>query len=163
MALRSTAQSSDWYEKINTKIKISRSEVVNLQHLLTLIDKCVLSSIENPDSGKHIHDLNEIRTRIHEIEFYQFLNDEVHAAVIKKSKVLEDKGLRRVFDSPDSVHFPWDVKADAEALYIRWIGGNIGMYAEHGRSLVESMTQDCLSSHGPVLFPLFCCRLLLTS
>lgn len=139
--LRPTAQSSEWYGNIDIKQKFSRSDVVNLGYLVTLIERCVSSGSDSSDNNKHSTNLNELRTRIHQAEHQQFLKPEEHAAIIKKSRVLEDNGLPRIFDdkSPDSLCFPWDIRADAEALFIRWISGNIGKFIP---------LADCFNEHN---------------
>jgi hypothetical protein len=54
------------------------------------------------------------------MEFYDFLTP----IIVKKSKVLDDDtGLPQIFNDPDKVGFPWDIKADALAIYLRWLKG----------------------------------------
>ncbi len=62
------------------------------------------------------------------MEFYDFLS----GALVKKSKVLEEEGLPAIFKDEEGVGFPWDVKADALALYLRWLSGVIDPHLLRG-------------------------------
>lgn len=50
------------------------------------------------------------------MEFYEFLS----GVIVKKSRVLESEGLPQIFEDQRDI-FPWDLKADAETLFIRWM------------------------------------------
>ena len=64
---------------------------------------------------------SELRKKLHEMEFYPFPNE----VLVKKSKVLEsDVGLQ-IFDGPNKHMFPWDLAADAEALWMHSMSGDL--------------------------------------
>jgi hypothetical protein len=54
------------------------------------------------------------------MRFYGFLS----GVLIKRSKLLDNGGLSRIFDNNDGL-FPWDIKADALVLQERWLAGKI--------------------------------------
>lgn len=100
------------------KEKHSRSDVETVKYLGTLIRRRQdLPRDSNPDRL-----YSEIRQRLHQMEFYDFIS----GVILKKSKVLDDtRGLAAIFDenSSHAVHYPWDIRADAESLYLRWMHG----------------------------------------
>jgi len=64
------------------------------------------------DTERHFQ---KLRKRLHEMEFYPSLS----GVLVKISKVLESDGLLQIFDGPNKDIFPWDIAADAEALWLR--------------------------------------------
>ncbi|KFY17460.1 hypothetical protein V492_00654 [Pseudogymnoascus sp. VKM F-4246] len=124
-------RSSEWYEKINMKEKYSRGDLQSVSYICTLCQKYVAAR----DTGEREKAATEIRTKLHEMEFFQCIS----GILIKKSRVLEDDGLPRIFDNQDGVEFPVDLRADAKALYLRWIVGDLdshllrGITTEKGR------------------------------
>ncbi|KFY31725.1 hypothetical protein V493_00854 [Pseudogymnoascus sp. VKM F-4281 (FW-2241)] len=124
-------RSSDWYEKINMKEKYSRGDLQTVAYIRTLCQKYVAAGSED-ERGKIT---TETRTKLHEMEFSQCIS----GIIIKKSRILEDDGLPRIFDNQDGVEFPPDLRADAKALYLRWIVGDLdshllrGITSEKGR------------------------------
>jgi hypothetical protein len=122
---RPDARNSKWYSEINMKEKFPRSNLVTLQHFRDLVRKCV-DAVRNGEDPTEKHD--NLRRRLHEMEFYSFLN----GALIKKSKVLESDGLEAIYDDLHDIDFPWDLKADALALSIRWLKGDIDPHLLRG-------------------------------
>lgn len=100
------------------KEKHSRSDVETVKYITTIVKRRQdLPPTTNPDRL-----YSELRQRLHQMEFYDFIS----GVVLKKSKVLDEKqGLPAIFDEQFSndVHYPWDIRADAESLYLRWMQG----------------------------------------
>ncbi|OBT65521.1 hypothetical protein VE03_04954 [Pseudogymnoascus sp. 23342-1-I1] len=124
-------RSSEWYEKINMKEKYSRGDVQSVAYIHTLCQNYVGAR----DGTEREKIATELRTKLHEMEFFRCIS----GIIIKKSRVLEDDGLPRIFDNQDDVEFPVDLCADAKALYLRWIVGDLdshllrGITTEKGR------------------------------
>ncbi|KFY75092.1 hypothetical protein V499_04902 [Pseudogymnoascus sp. VKM F-103] len=124
-------RSSEWYEKIDMREKYSRGDLQLVAYLRTLCQ----NSVAARDDGERKKITAEIRTKLHEMEFFQC----VSGIIIKKSRILEDDGLPRIFANQDGVDFPFDLRADAKALYLRWIVGDLdshllrGITTEKGR------------------------------
>ncbi len=73
------------------------------------------------------------------MEFYDFIT----GIVLVKSKVLTDKcGLPLIFDTnlQKGVQFPWDIRADAEALYLRWLSGILDPHLLRGIDTLRKKT-----------------------
>ncbi|KAI9806464.1 MAG: hypothetical protein M1833_003651 [Piccolia ochrophora] len=114
---RTVAQRSEWYDNIDPRGKFSRQDLATLQHVRTLIKDCERGT-ERFDDLSPI--FSNLRKRIHQMEFYGFLT----GTLIKRSKVLEeDVGLPLLFQTASKVSYPWDIRADAEALFLRWLQG----------------------------------------
>jgi len=110
---------SDWYLNANMKQSFKRSDVQQLAYVKTLINNVIVAAKRQAnDIEKHT---SELRTHLHDMEFYPFLSD----VLIRKSKVLEAEGVLQILDGPNKDLFPWDIRADAEALWQRWMSGDI--------------------------------------
>lgn len=120
----SRIRSSEWYEKINMKEKYSRGDLQSVAYIRTLCQNYVGAR----DGGEREKIAAEIRMKLHEMEFFQCIS----GIIIKKSRVLEDDGLPRIFDNQDGVEFPVDLRADAKALYLRWIVGDLDSHLLRG-------------------------------
>ncbi|KAL5346263.1 hypothetical protein ACLOAV_008531 [Pseudogymnoascus australis] len=117
-------RSSEWYEKINMKEKHSRGDVQSVAYIRTLCQNYVAAR-----NGTELEKITtELRTKLHEMEFFRCIS----GIIIKKSRVLEDDGLPRIFDNQDGVEFPVDLCADAMALYLRWIVGDLDSHLLRG-------------------------------
>jgi hypothetical protein len=125
---RTTNKLSDWYENINMNEKWSRSDLQTVMYAMEVIKNSVVSMQDGDESqtDKSVFDL--LRKEIHGMEFYPFLS----AIIIKKSKILQPEGLPRIFDNDEDVTFPWDIQADARALYQRWVVGDIDSHLLRG-------------------------------
>lgn len=124
-------RSSDWYEKVNMRDKYSRGDLQSVAYIRTLCQNYIAAG----KGGEREKITTEIRTKLHEMEFFQCIS----GVIIKKSRILEDDGLPRIFDNQNGVEFPFDLRADAKALYLRWIVGDLdshllrGITSEKGR------------------------------
>ncbi|KFX98086.1 hypothetical protein O988_04539 [Pseudogymnoascus sp. VKM F-3808] len=117
-------RSSEWYEKINMREKYSRGDLQSVAYIRTLCQ----SYIGARDSSEREKITTELRTKLHEMEFFRCIS----GIIIKKSRILEDDGLPRIFDNQDGVEFPLDLCADAKALYLRWIVGDLDSHLLRG-------------------------------
>lgn len=95
--------------------RFSRSDLETLKYVLILI--------KNVETGARIGEdmkplFEKLRKRLHAMEFYDFLS----GVLIRKSKVLEEHGLDAI-NEDQTVGYPWDVRADALALYRKWRNG----------------------------------------
>lgn len=116
---------TEWYDNINMKAKFSRGDRAMLEYVKQLIKNSVEAAKNNGDKEKWF---SELRNYIHDMASYQFLQP----VLIKKSGVLEEDGLPLIFSGPDKDLFPWDVVSDAEALWGRWISGDIDGFILRG-------------------------------
>ena len=99
------------------KEKFSRADLANLQHVNTLIVQCEREAAPRGDAEVIFA---KIRQRLHQMQFFDFLS----GVVVKKSKVLDELvGLPRIYLNAAGVEYPWDIRADAEALQLRWLQG----------------------------------------
>jgi hypothetical protein len=103
-----------------------------------IIDLC-LEAVSRKNDAEINTRFDELRTKLHEMEFYEFPKLDV---LIKKSKVLEDGGLKRIFEGPGALQFPWDIKADAETLYSRWMNGDRDPSLLRGLATTKSTTEE---------------------
>lgn len=97
--------------------KFSRRDLDSLKAIYSLIQEC---SEKAEFSHKTEISLQRLRTRLHQAEFYDFLS----GVLIKKSKLLEEGGLSKVYNA-ESSPFPWDIRADSLALHQRWLYGRL--------------------------------------
>jgi hypothetical protein len=115
-------RSAEWYAEINpakTRKDLKRSdEMAIAQYFRSEVRDCIEAQKIGKDTSVPF---SRLRTRIHEMEFYRFLD----RALIKKSKILEPHGLRQIIDGPDNRIFPYDIRADAEVLWRRWMSGDL--------------------------------------
>lgn len=129
-------KSSEWYASINLKEKYSRSDLQAVSYINTLCQNYASTSKRGDGETEKI--LPELRKRLHEMEFYPFLS----GVIIKKSRVLEEDGLPRIFDNQEGVEFPWDVRADARALYLRWVIGDLDPHLLRGIVTTKGQLQS---------------------
>lgn len=93
----------------------SRSDLGTLQFILILIQNCETGA----RIGENLAPLFEkLRKRIHDMETYDF----VSGVLLRKSKVLEDKGLDSIIED-ETVGYPCDIRSDALGLYRKWRNG----------------------------------------
>ncbi|KAI9744466.1 MAG: hypothetical protein M1818_001995 [Claussenomyces sp. TS43310] len=131
---------SAWYASISTRKEPPRGHVIAMGYIKNLIQNCVTAvrSDNNPNLC-----LSNLRTKLHEIEFFSWLTDD-SGPVIKKSGVLEKGGLMTIFDDPNDV-FPWDLKADALALYRRWMRADLDGHLLRGIDTVKGTLSSGLN------------------
>ena len=107
-----------------------------MKYVIILIQKCT-AAVSAEEDLKTL--FNTLRNRLHAMEFFDFLSD----VLMKKSKVLEEKGLKSVIYGTD-VEYPWDIRADAMSLHEKWLHGIIdphllrGVETKQGKSLALS-------------------------
>lgn len=107
-------RSSESYTRARPNTEINRTDLTALQYVSYLIEKCVTDPTETR--------FGDLRTHIHEMECAsKFHNQEL----IDTSRILGDKGLKRIFEGRGSDVFPWDIKVDAESLWKRWTAGDL--------------------------------------
>ena len=92
----------------------TRSELVNLQYLITLIQQCQQKTIK---AGTELPGLFEqLRTHLQDVSLYGNVTD----VLVRDSKLLENGGLPSIFDNINC-DFPHDLSSDALALYTKWL------------------------------------------
>ncbi|KAG6999643.1 protein CSN12 [Physcia stellaris] len=92
----------------------TRSELVNLQYLITLIQQCQQRTIKG---GTGLPGLFEqLRTHLQDVSLYGNVTD----VLVRDSKLLENGGLPSIFDNINC-DFPHDLCSDALALYTKWL------------------------------------------
>ncbi|KIM98050.1 hypothetical protein OIDMADRAFT_168505 [Oidiodendron maius Zn] len=126
---------TEWYLNINMKEKFPRGDKATLDHIRQLITNCIDATKSNGNTEKWF---SELRTKIHEMDLYKF----VTPILVKKSKVLEPEGLLQIFDGPDKDVFPWDIAADAEALWLRWMGGDLDGFLMRGIVATKTVNEE---------------------
>lgn len=113
--LINTSEHPEWYDKVGNE-KFSRGHLQEISHTRTIIKNC-LDAYNRGDETTLKNRLSELAQKIHDMEFYPFLS----AILIKNSKILESGGLFYIFDGENAQVFPHYLRADAEALYTRWL------------------------------------------
>lgn len=109
-----------WYKRTplpNTRNKKNGGVDVSLGALKNHISSCHQSLLAN-DRHKSSQDLASLRKKLHDVIF-----EEVTPSLLKLHQLLHnERGLPSVFDSEynGGLRWPFDVKADAEELYIKW-------------------------------------------
>ncbi|KAI9817158.1 MAG: hypothetical protein M1827_001270 [Pycnora praestabilis] len=96
--------------------------------------------------GRH---LVVLRPRLHQMEFFDFLTYQS----IEKSRISnDDKGLPRNFSDVGVAGYPWNIEADAEALYLKWSLGILDPHLLRGirseKSTVSSTIKRMSHSLG---------------
>jgi hypothetical protein len=100
------------------RAKYNRRDLIAVSTINNLVKNC--QKAKERYGNTESREFASIRKRLHQMEFYDFLSP----IIVKKSKVLDDDvGLPQIFNDPEGVGFPWDMKADALTLYLRWLKG----------------------------------------
>ena len=119
-------QGPDWYETVNPKQTYSRGDLQNLNYLLTLMKNAKRDAADGNDLTA---DFNKIRQRVQQVEFYASLSP----ILIKKSGLLDEEGLRLIFENcVPGVDFPYEIRADADMLFRKWMSGQIDPHLFRG-------------------------------
>jgi hypothetical protein len=142
---------SEWYLNTRTTDKYARGDLVKIQYVKDIIKRCIQTHSDGGDVSKHTA---ELRSQLHEMEFYPFLG----VTLIKKSKVLESEGLEKIFDSSQKDIFPWDVRADAEALWDRWMRGDLDADCLRGITVTKSVLASGSSRNSKKIDPTYAQR-----
>jgi ribosomal protein S20 len=117
-----TSLRPDWYNDINRKAKHNRGDVQLLAHIKTII-KNSIDAYNRGDQASLKNHLPELAKKLHEMEFYPFLTQNP-GLLVMNSKVLDSGGLFEIADHSNAHIFPSYLRADAEALYTRWLIGD---------------------------------------
>jgi hypothetical protein len=122
------------------KAKYSRSDL----HLLGLINMYIKNWEKAYREGKPPTDvqaaLEKVRTQLQQMETRHFIS----GVLVKRSSVLEPQGLPRLFDDTAEPKAPFDIAADARALYNRWMAGDIDPHLLRGIKTVKGRTESGL-------------------
>ena len=122
---RVTSQAGTWYSAYNaTKQPYSRGDLETIRYVNVLIKNCENAAAAGEDLSELF---DKLRNRLHVMEFFDFLT----GMLLKRAKVLEEHGLENIFNSTE-VDFPWDICADAVALYRKWLNGVIDPHLLRG-------------------------------
>lgn len=109
------------YKRIDFKKgKLGRTDLMNLRRLIDTVGRYE-KAVKERDSERRKRQEKELRQVVQHMEHFPSLSD----VLIKKSQVLDDRGLPAIFDNADGIEFPYDIRADALYLYNRWITGDI--------------------------------------
>ena len=92
--------------------------MITMQRLMLQMRDCEAKAAKGEDLEEMFA---TIRQWLHQMEFWNFLT----LALIKKSKLLDDKGLPTIFEMSAGVDYPWDIQVDSLALYQKWLAGRI--------------------------------------
>lgn len=137
IASRTKTYKSDWYASISTRKEPPRGHVIALAYIKNLIQNCTVAvrSDENVDTA-----IQALRTRLHEMEFFPWLTED-SGPTVKRSGILEKGGLLSIFEDREGI-FPWDLQADALALYMRWMRGDLDGHLLRGVDTIRSALQS---------------------
>jgi hypothetical protein len=126
---------SDWYSNTNMNEKYARGDLQTVAHVNIIIKNCIEAFNTDGDTGRW---QAELRKKLHEMEFYEFLS----GVVVRKSRVLEPEGLCQIIDGPERDHFDFDIRADAEVLYRRWMLGDLDSSLLRGVTTTKGVLQN---------------------
>ena len=116
METRTTAHPAAWYTDAAVPKRYTRSQLQNLLYLRTLVVKVQQQAKQTSSEMPNL--LGLLRTRLSEIALY----DDVSAALIQDSKLLEEGGLPDIINKK-GFNFPKDLCADAQAQFRKWVIG----------------------------------------
>ncbi|KAL5120457.1 hypothetical protein ACEQ8H_001747 [Pleosporales sp. CAS-2024a] len=117
----------DWYQRIKpTGFNVKQIKLKRPQSLASLnrLKETIVLCEKHAEPGKPINAqlakaYDSLRDLVHQAEFLAGVDQ----YVVWASKILTvNNGLPRVFG--EEARFPWDLKADAYQLYLRWIRGD---------------------------------------
>jgi hypothetical protein len=106
----------------------------------TLIANCITAARKGEDMQLHT---TKLREKLHEVEFSPWLD----RGLIKKSKVLEEDGLCQILNEANKRIFRWDIVADAEALWTRWMRGDIEYDLMRGVKVTRGSVKGAMKKH----------------
>ena len=123
---RTTDQGPEWYDTVDPKQPFSRGDLQDLKHLFTLMNNARKDAADGADLTDA---LAKIRQRLQQMEFHTSLS----SILVKKSGLLDDGGLPYIFENRvQGVIFPDDIRADADILFRKWMGGHIDPHLFRG-------------------------------
>lgn len=108
----------EWYTKITTRAinQLTKRPSSSANQTMQAL-KAMKGCAERCEINSTPKELEDLRQHIHKAE----IRLKVDGTILRKERMLEERGLPRIFTST-KVDFPWDLKADAWALYLRWYG-----------------------------------------
>ena len=116
----------EWYDTVDSKQTYSRGDLQDLKYLYTLMNNARKDAADGKDLT---HSLGKIRQRLQQMEFYTSLSP----ILVKKSSLLDDGGLRALFENGiENVDIPYDIRADADILFRKWMSGQIDPHLFRG-------------------------------
>ncbi|KAL2039354.1 hypothetical protein N7G274_008022 [Stereocaulon virgatum] len=128
-------------QTLNNRVNLHRGNLQALKHFRTLV-----SEAEVKCAKQDIPEVFEnLRTRLHVMEFYGFLSEPDAEVLIQQSKVLDnDAGLPAVcFRSTlTGLRYPIDIRLDCRALFFRWKNGDYDPHLLRGITSTTSKKQD---------------------
>ncbi|KUJ08788.1 uncharacterized protein LY89DRAFT_629265 [Mollisia scopiformis] len=110
----------EWYTAISEKGDHDPGNWSEVGSIKQLIRYCIDARARGDFSMERIS-VSNVRDQIHKMEFFPG----VTLLAVKSSRVLEERGLRVIFGGEYDGLFPWDVRADARALYGKWWKGDV--------------------------------------
>ena len=123
---RTMDEGPEWYDTVDSKQTYSRGDLQDLKYLNTLMNNARKDAADGKDLT---HSLGKIRQRLQQMEFYTSLSP----ILVKKSSLLDDGGLRVLFEnSIENVNIPFDIRADADILFRKWMSGQIDPHLFRG-------------------------------
>ena len=126
MNTRTMDEGPEWYDTMDMKQPFSRGDLQDLKYLYTLLRNARKDAAEGTDM---MQAFEKIRQRIQQMEFYTSLSP----ILVKKSGLLDDGGLRVIFENQArGIEFPADIRADADILFRKWMGGQIDPHLFRG-------------------------------
>lgn len=126
MNSRTMDQGPDWYDTVDSKQHYSRGDMQNLKYLFTLMNNAKKDAADGKDLAQA---LSKIRQRLQQMEF----NTSLSPILVKMSGLLDDGGLRLILENGvQGVDIPHDIRADADTLFRKWIGGQIDPHLYRG-------------------------------
>ena len=119
-------QGPQWYNTVSSKERYSRGNLQDLKYLFTLVSNVKNDTTMSKDVTESF---SRIRQRLQAMEFFPFLS----LMLVKKSGLLDNEGLPLIFENRvRGVHFPSDIRADADILFRKWMSGQIDPHPLRG-------------------------------
>lgn len=128
-------KSHKWYDNVNMNGPFSTSDKAILEMVNMLAANCIMAVKNNRNIEAAFQELNN---RLQEMAGMKFLTP----GLVKRSGVLEDEGLIQIFDGPDKAAFPWFMAADAEAIWRRWMAGDLDGFILRGINVTKGISES---------------------
>ena len=123
---RTMKQGPGWYDSVDPKQTYSRGDMQDLKYPYALMKNAKKEAANGEDLTQTF---SKIRLRIQQMEFFTSLSQ----ILVKKSGLLDDGGLQLIFENRvQGVNFPFDIRADADILYRKWMSGQIDPHLFRG-------------------------------
>lgn len=123
---RTMDQGPEWYDTVDSKQHYSRGDLQDLKYLFTLLNNAKKDAADGKDL---MQIFSKIRQRIQQMEFYTSLSQ----ILVKKSDLLVEAGFPSILENRvQGVDFPYDIRADADILFRKWMSGQIDPHLFRG-------------------------------